>query len=192
MNMQFTRYVLLAILVFSGTARAGVIELDYVADSTLRSVGFDGTQFTGGFTNLESLVPDWSAMSYDVANNLMYYVADSTLRSVGFDGSQFTGGFTNLESLIPDWNAMSYDVDNNLMYYVADSTLRSVGFDGTQFTGGFTNLESLVPNWNAMSHINDSASTVPVPSTLLLIGLALTCMGFQRYQGRNTGPLAHS
>jgi hypothetical protein len=79
--------------------------LYYVAESELRSVGFDGTGFLGGSTLLETLFPDWTAMSYDPGAGILYYVAESELRSVGFDGTGFLGGSTLLETVFPDWTA---------------------------------------------------------------------------------------
>ena len=79
----------------------------YAIGGALRVVGFDGNIFTGGFTELAPLIPDWTAMSYDATAGLMYYATGNALRVVGFDGTTFTSGFTELASLNPDWTAMS-------------------------------------------------------------------------------------
>ena len=191
-------YAGLSILLFSVLAApvtAAPIEIQFVREtgstsSILESVGFDGTSFTSGATALETIVPTWTAMSYDPLAQLMYFVREtgsgsSLLESVGFDGTSFTGGATSLETIVPTWTAMSYDPLAQLMYFVREtgsgsSLLESVGFDGTSFTGGATSLETIVPTWTAMSVVQEQAGPTPVPTPgtmpLLLAGLALVAI----------------
>jgi hypothetical protein len=119
---RFSRILLtgFALLYVQITAAAAVItSVYYVAEdglsgvSSLRSVGFDGTDFIGSFSVIQPVDPDWTAMHYDTAAGVMYYVAEdglsgvSSLRSVGFDGTDFIGSFSVIQPVDPDWTAMS-------------------------------------------------------------------------------------
>jgi hypothetical protein len=193
---DFLRFLTTALLfvfvaAFSGVSTAAPItDILFVRDISggpkLQSVGFDGTSFTGAATTLETLSPDWSAMSYDAATDIMYFVRDISggpkLQSVGFDGTSFTGAATTLETLSPDWSAMSYDAVTDIMYFVRDISggpkLQSVGFDGTSFTGAATTLETLSPDWSAMSIVTMSAHEVPEPGTVPIMACAIALLGF--------------
>jgi hypothetical protein len=103
---------LLALLIICGltcpvAANAGVESLLYLAGGELRSVGFDGTSFTSGFTSLTTPIPEMTGISYDPLDDILYYLAGGELRSVGFDGSSFTSGFTSLTTPIPEMVGIS-------------------------------------------------------------------------------------
>jgi hypothetical protein len=88
-------------------ANAGVESLLYLAGGELRSVGFDGTSFTSGFTSLTTPIPEMTGISYDPLDDILYYLAGGELRSVGFDGTSFTSGFTSLTTPIPEMVGIS-------------------------------------------------------------------------------------
>jgi len=160
-------------------ANAGVESLLYLAGGELRSVGFDGTSFTSGFTSLETPVPEMTGISYDPLDDILYYLAGGELRSVGFDGTSFTSGFTSLETPLPEMTGISYDPLDDILYYLAGGELRSVGFDGTSFTSSFTSLETPVPEMVGISVIRtENVSTVAEPSTALLFGGSLIGLFF--------------
>ncbi|MDO9596928.1 MAG: PEP-CTERM sorting domain-containing protein [Azoarcus sp.] len=125
------RQFLLALAVLLATAGiANALPMGtiyYVADSALRKVGFDGSDFTSSFSQLELLSPNWTAMHYDADAELMYYVADSALRKVGFDGSDFTSSFSQLELLSPNWTAMTIVFEPDVEPVPEPSTLWLLG-----------------------------------------------------------------
>ncbi|MFZ2103634.1 MAG: PEP-CTERM sorting domain-containing protein [Oricola sp.] len=171
----------------SGAATAGPItSLYYLAGGELRSVGFDGTSFTGAFSTLEVPVPEMSGISYDSTSDILYYLAGGELRSVGFDGTSFTGAFSTLEVPVPEMSGISYDSTSDILYYLAGGELRSVGFDGMSFTGAFSTLEVPVPEMFGISvfRIADQIN-VPEPAALALFAFGLASLGVAaRQRGR--------
>jgi hypothetical protein len=191
---RFSRILLtgLVLLYVQVTSAAAVItSVYYVAEdglsgvSSLRSIGFDGTNFIGNINLIQPVDPAWTTMHYDTAAGVMYYVAEdglsgvSSLRSIGFDGTNFIGNINLIQPLDPAWTAMHYDTAAGVTYYVAEdglsgvSSLRSIGFDGTNFIGNINLIQPVDPAWTAMFLVFEPVSAVPEPGTIVLLALSL-------------------
>lgn len=56
--------IFVAFWLFSAPVHAATVSgILYSSESSLRSVGFDGTNFTSSFSVLQPLLPDWTGMS---------------------------------------------------------------------------------------------------------------------------------